>query len=194
MNSKAYLVTGAVVFFTIASVMLHADLQDSGNGLVYDEKLDVTWLQDANLAASKSFGVSGIEEDGSMTWQTAREWIAALNAANYLGFDNWRLPTLEQPDPTCKRQQEHDGYPDQGLGHECTGSEMGHLHNVHGVTAESPGHFVNLQPASYWYGAEFAPNPEDAWYFVFATGYQGAGDAERLRFAWPVLPGDATGE
>lgn len=52
---------------------------------VYDTVNNVTWLANANLAATQTFGVSGINRDGSMSWDTAQAWIAAMNAANYLG-------------------------------------------------------------------------------------------------------------
>jgi hypothetical protein len=62
-----------------------ASLVTSEDGeTVYDTVNDVTWLANANLAQTKSFGIGGINPDGSMSWTTAQEWIAAMNAANYL--------------------------------------------------------------------------------------------------------------
>ena len=63
----------------------------------YDDVLDITWLQDANLADSNSFGVGGVIASGRMNWNTANSWITAMNAdggTGYLGFNDWRLPTL----------------------------------------------------------------------------------------------------
>ena len=64
----------------------------------YDTVLDITWLADANLAASSTFGVAGISSSpgtvGWMSWDTANAWIAAMNAANYLGIGSWRLPAM----------------------------------------------------------------------------------------------------
>ena len=87
--------TLALVAAAAASLNAHATLIDRGSGLIYDDVLNITWLQDANLAASNTFGVSGIGADGSMTWDTANDWIAAMNAADYLGYSDWRLPTNE---------------------------------------------------------------------------------------------------
>jgi hypothetical protein len=81
-----------------------------GGKVVNDTDLNITWLTNANLAASYSFGVSGILGNGGMQWSSAQSWIGAMNAADYLGFNNWRLPTSN----TCG-------------GNNCTGSEMGHL-------------------------------------------------------------------
>ena len=70
-------------------------LIDRGGGLIYDDALSITWLQNANLAASEDFGVTGIDINGQMTWDTANDWISGLNTANYLGYNNWRLPSLD---------------------------------------------------------------------------------------------------
>lgn len=62
---------------------------------VYDTTLNITWLADANLAATNTFGVNYINPTGFMDSITADKWIQAMNVANYLGFDNWRLPKAE---------------------------------------------------------------------------------------------------
>jgi len=49
------------------------------------------WTADANLATSATFGVTGINANGTMTWDKAQEWIAAMNTANYGGANDWRL-------------------------------------------------------------------------------------------------------
>ncbi|MBX3328315.1 MAG: hypothetical protein KF682_20700, partial [Nitrospira sp.] len=41
----------------------------------YDACLDVTWLADANLAATLPLGVAGIGADGSMPWTSAVAWV-----------------------------------------------------------------------------------------------------------------------
>lgn len=84
----------AGLLVTTYSFTAQASLFDRGNGLIYDDVLDVTWLQNANLAASETFGVSGIQANGSMDWATAQNWISAMNASNYQGFNNWRLPDV----------------------------------------------------------------------------------------------------
>jgi hypothetical protein len=66
---------------------------------VHDGARNLNWLADANLAATNHFGVSGINADGSMNYKTATAWIDALNAADYLGHNNWRLPTSNDIGP-----------------------------------------------------------------------------------------------
>ena len=178
-------VTGVLVFGL--TLPAHAVLIDRGNGLIYDTDLDITWLQDAGLAASNTFGVSGITGNGQMTWYTATTWIAAMNASNYLGQSGWRLPTTTQPDPSCSFINPAG----QGYGFGCTGSEMGHLYHVEGVSFSTPGLFENVQSLFYW-STEYVPNTSVAWGFTFYSGYQDADSKGKINdFAtWVVHSGD----
>ncbi|NNL10331.1 MAG: hypothetical protein HKO84_01025, partial [Pseudomonadales bacterium] len=74
----------------------------NGHEGVYDDVLDITWLRDANIAASNQFGLSsgislGGPSIGSMNWRTAGTFVDAMNALNggagYLGVNSWRVPT-----------------------------------------------------------------------------------------------------
>lgn len=62
----------------------HAALYDRGGGLIYDDALDVTWLQDANYAMT-----SGYDSDGLMSWEQASSWATGLVIS---GYGDWRLP------------------------------------------------------------------------------------------------------
>ncbi len=67
----------------------------------YDTVLDITWLANANLAVTNTFGVAGINADGTMNWNTANSWIAAMNTdggTGYLGYNDWRLPKVSPID------------------------------------------------------------------------------------------------
>lgn len=71
----------------------------NGHEAVYDTVLDITWLANANLALSNTFGVSGINSDGLMFWNTANNWISAMNTSNngsgYMDVDTWRMPKVD---------------------------------------------------------------------------------------------------
>lgn len=156
-----------------------------GGQVVNDTDLNITWLANANLAATNTFGVSGIDPAGYMSWSTAQSWIGAMNTANYLGYSDWRLPNA---DPSC------------GFNYNCTNSEMGHLFytELGGGAGQSIttthntiyGLFQNVQSDTYWSGTEYAPYPSSAWVFNTFNGYQGAfGKASPYMFALAVRPG-----
>lgn len=176
---------------TVAGIAQAALVSEGGGQLNYDTDLNVTWLANANLAATNSFGLtygvnygndtygnpSTINSDGTMTWGGAQMWIAAMNAADYLGYNDWRLPTLLQPDASCSAQI--IGY---SGGSGCTGSEMGQLfyNELGGVAYQSIttihnanySLFQNVQSYNYWYGTEYAPDPTSAWDFSMYNGTQ----------------------
>src|SRR5579862_3953396 len=109
-----------VLSFTAADAALVAG---NDGATVYDTANDLTWLADANLAATKSFGVRDINPDGSMGWTTAQEWIAAMNATNYLGSNKWSLPSTRMPDAGCSQNPKSAAF-----GYGCIGSQMGKLY------------------------------------------------------------------
>jgi hypothetical protein len=94
----------------------------SADGItVYDAVNTISWLADANLAASNRFGLplctttsstvpcvnpsgvnpSGVNPSGLMNWVGAAAWVAAMNAVNYLGHSDWQLPTTPLVDKGC---------------------------------------------------------------------------------------------
>ncbi len=172
-----------------------ATLIDGGGGLIYDTVLGINWQKNANLAATTTFGVSGINALGAMDWDTANRWIAAMNTANYLGYSDWRLPTTLQPDSSCGFQSGGES-----SGYNCTGSEMGELFYTEGglsagqsilSSATLTTHFTNLQADVYWSGTDYAPNPTIyAWSFFTGDGSQDAfGKDAVIVYAWAVRPG-----
>jgi hypothetical protein len=88
-----------VVLFTSvlvsSSTCAWASLINRGGGMIYDTDLNITWLANANLADTNSFGImawdtaqrAGIHTSGAMPWNTAQDWIGAMNTANYLGLN-----------------------------------------------------------------------------------------------------------
>lgn len=154
-----------VIALDISSVANAALVSRLSGQAVYDTDRNITWLTDANLAASNAFGVSGIS-GGAMNWYTAQDWIAAMNAASYLGVSDWRLPSSN----ICS-------------GYNCTGSEMGHLYYTELLNTGGPyvyalanaGPFSNFQNSFYWSGTNTGSVSDPAvWNFSFYNGYQGS--------------------
>ena len=69
---------------------------------------------------------------------------------------------------------------------------MGHLSNVEGISAASPGPFNNVIASGYWSGTDYAPDTNAVWIFYYSNVYQGPGlkHPPAPRFAWAVGDGD----
>ena len=159
----------------------HATLIDRGNGLIYDDVLDITWLQNANL-------------DGLKDWDDAVGWADALV---YEGYDDWRLPyisvaagagPLAGSPVNCLTATEAD----------CQDNELGYMyyHNLDGNLGDDlSGNPVSVNDIQFqdvqflhWSGTEGDSN--FAWVFVFGNGDQGVGPKLSANGAWAVRPGD----
>jgi hypothetical protein len=133
----------------------NAALWDRGSGLIYDDVLNVTWLQDANYA--RTSGYSSVD-NGRMTWSQATNWAENLiyyDSVRNVTWSDWRLPTTSGT---------NTGFMNEG--------EMGSLYYESGITSYSPGPFINLDIFRYWSGSEFASDPDHGWYFYFSSGEQ----------------------
>jgi hypothetical protein len=193
-----------------------ATLFDRGSGLIYDDVLDITWLQDANYAKT-----SGYDADGRMNWANANTWAANLS---YGGFDDWRLPTMvDTGTPGCSYAYTGTdcGYNVQTVSGSTVYSEMAYMYYVNlelkalydtsgasqtdwgifgngtcnGTDCSSYGQndvdlIKNLQAYVYWSGLEYAPPPGDAWRFYTIYGGQFANGKISELYAWAVRPGD----
>jgi len=167
-----------------------ATLIDRGGGLIYDDVLNITWLQDANYAKT-----SGYDVDGVMTWDQAMAWVSQLS---YGGFEDWRLPITTQPDSSCDDQYAGQ----QGYGANCTASELGHMfyeglgglagQSISGAHNDSFDLFTNIQTEFYWSETEYPNVINQAWDFYMTNGYQYADNKfePNSRYAWAVRDGD----
>lgn len=154
------MVVGAMSLTMIESP--DAALIDRGNGLIYDDVLNVTWVQDVALAQTL-----GQDSDGRFDWSGANAWVSQLV---YAGYDDWRLPTLSPVNGTSWNQVFHcDGSADYGYGIAApggasagfTGNELAYMYhvnlgNVSACTGEGPylagkewGPDVGVQNASF---------------------------------------------
>jgi hypothetical protein len=117
-----------------------AGLIDRGNGMIYDDVLDLTWLQDANFAFTSGYSqinatggkdgpVYNIQSDGKMSWQAALEWAEGLV---FGGFEDWRLPSIEPLNGSTFSYGNNakDGSADYGYNITSTQSELAFMFNV----------------------------------------------------------------
>ncbi|MEM7469253.1 MAG: hypothetical protein AAF387_20540, partial [Pseudomonadota bacterium] len=92
-----------LLFTQLLSLAANATLIDRGNGLIYDDVLDITWLKDANYAFTSGYAAANAREsadifaddnifpDGRMGWAAALQWADELD---YGGYNDWRLPAV----------------------------------------------------------------------------------------------------
>ena len=192
----------------------------------YNATLNITWLANANLAASNSFGLnygadlgtytgdsSGyhgyIYSNGTMNLPGAMLWIDAMNTANYLGYNGWRLPTVNDVNNDGATYTTIYQGVDYGYNIDTANGEMAHMfydtlgntayYNTSGVATgcaapnyclTNTGDFINLQSSNYWSATEYAPNTDSAWDFGFDGGYQLALLKSNGFYRWAVHSGD----
>jgi uncharacterized protein (TIGR03437 family) len=185
-----------------------ATLVPSVDGItVYDTVNNVNWLADANLAASNRFGLpicttAGstapcVNPSGSMNWVGVVAWVAAMNAANYLGHSNWQIPTTPQVDKGCGGV----GPQKDSFGANCSLNALGSLYyNALGlnfpntavpITNSQVGPFSNLQPYFYW--SQSGDGGLGQSVFSFGAGSQGGNTADNFQYALPMIPGKIPG-
>jgi hypothetical protein len=200
----------AVALFAcgLPSLQASASLLPSPDGTtVYDTTNNVSWLTDSNLAASNKFGLpvcngtvntkTCVNASGSMSYQAATAWVAAMNAANYLGHTNWQLPATPLTDSNCG----FIGPNGASFGFNCLAGALSSLYyTALGLTApntavpipnNTTGPFSNFQPYLYW----SQTNNGGIGYgtFSFNTGIQGSNTKPNFLYALPMIPGKIPG-
>jgi len=190
--------TGLIAITPLSS---HASLFDRGNGLIYDDALNITWMQDANYAGT------------DMTWDSAMSWASDLS---YGGFDDWRLPTTSiwgGADTTCGANLAGPGYKDSPqtawqfdtyVG--CRGNagqgynEMGQLYfetlgNPDDATYPASQNFQNTGPfenIQYAYWLDYLVSSNRGLLHYVEDGRQTHLGTGNPRFAWAVRDGDVS--
>ncbi len=191
-------------------------LSSRPDGTVFDANLNVTWLADANFAASPAGkailaaqGVTGVNPSGLMDYPNAVRFVQALNSCRqkecsnrgYLCHSDWQLPAIPGRDPTCTVHRGADG---NSFGSNCRQSTFGSLFYV-GLGLSYPtsvapglentvGPMRNLQPSLYWTSTSGAGAGMET--FSFLNGLFGANTVRYnllhvLAMHAGVLPGSA---
>jgi len=214
MKHQKTLLALALLAGAAATGTAHASLFDRGNGMLYDNVLNVTWLQDANYAHTSNY--ASANSSGGMDWTTATAWAANLV---YGGFSDWRLATNTPVDGSSSFNASfnYDGTTDYGINITSPNSELAYMYHVNlglkgyystsgdfqddfgvfgnGTTyggQANVGLVNNLQSDVYWSGAEYSPGSDNAWDFYTYIGVQDASPKNSELYAWAVRPGDVS--
>jgi hypothetical protein len=178
----------AVAALGFGSATAQAALIDRGGGLIYDDVLNVTWLQDARYAVT-----TGAAPFGSLTWQESKDFASNLtyfDSVRGVTYDDWRLPVVFNSGA--------EGYDTAGAS-----SELAYMYYVNlGYSANYDPHttdpvptsdaynpFINISYRGYWTdtASEFSNR---AWYEHFHFGFGGVTSVFDYNQVWAVRDGD----
>lgn len=204
----------ALSLFGLTGPAAQAALHDRGNGLIYDDVLDITWLQNARHVYTSGYDRTYF---GIMKYHPA---MAYAEQFEYQGFDDWRLPRYNFVDdnnnsfPDCtqdpaipctfeNRHSELEYMIEVNLGNPVNGSQLANLNAtfVDGTTGELKS-IINLNNTrisggtGYWHETEnLRPgNTPRAWIYNYQNGGMGAGSQfHNANHAWLVRDGDVIG-
>jgi hypothetical protein len=169
---------------------------------LHDAASGISWLLDANLAATQTFGASGsitiprnpshneitmpaIATGGAIHFEAVGTWLKGLGNRNYAGANNWVLPELAD----LETLNAHLGL--------APGNPVF-------IASASTGPFRNLQPFFYWACPRSATDPSQCdygrvlkmrdniamrWSFNFDTGFQGTSQETKRYYVTMYYPG-----
>ena len=199
-----------LLFTSLLTTVTHAGLIDRGNGMIYDDVLDITWLQNANLRGR-----------AVMSWSDA---FYLTDNLVYGGFDDWRLTQVyDVGNDGCNYSRTGgtdcgynvlthftDGngntffselaymfyenlgnvaYSDTSGNGPQTGWDILNTSFIDSETGETVS-FNNLYRNEYWSGTELALDTNYAWDFGTQSGFQIARSKSSGGYAWAVRDGD----
>lgn len=206
------------ISFTWIPTSSEAALQDRGGGLIYDDVLNITWLQDANYAKTSGYSPTGV-----FTSSQAISWAENLvyhDPIRNIDLSDWRLPTVSPIGVGWDYAFSTDGSTDWGPNNTNPANELSYMYfvnlglksfiNPDGSSNPNFGIFGdgtvsgqanitaggvtinNLQATSYWSGTRWLVPDSGVYYFTFVTGYGETNAAYEYtaQYAWAVRDGD----
>jgi hypothetical protein len=167
-------------------------LIDRGGGLIYDDVLDITWLQDANYIYTSGYSTS-MPQTGKSEWGLASVWVLSLD---YGGYDDWRLPTMLSiglwNDPRFFEVKEAANNAGVALLN-GNSSELSYMFKVNDLSI-----FRNVSVGElFWTNVEYNVLTDTypfngAWAAMSTTGTNGGFTKNSWAYAWAVRDGDVT--
>jgi hypothetical protein len=130
--------------------------------VVLDQLTSLTWIKDGNTP-----GPTACVPASTKTWQAALDFVACLNANNYLGYTDWRLPNVNELESLVNAGQ---AVPATWL-------------NTQG--------FSNVQSLPYWSSTTMVGNETAAWMVGMDFGEVAGGffKTNGETYVWPVRAG-----
>ena len=128
---------------------------DNSNETVTDGLTGLMWTKNANLPNSTA------------TWQEALDYVASLNSSNYLGFNDWRLPNVNELESLV-----NSGEADTSIWLNAQG-------------------FTNVQSNLYWSSSTSDYETSSAWFVSMYEGYVFFNHKDSIYYVWPVRSGQS---
>jgi hypothetical protein len=156
---------------------------DNGDGTVTDNNTGLMWLKNANAIRNlhSGFDTDGTAGDGRVVWQSALDFVAAINAGTYAAgvtpagtYTDWRLPNVKELQSLIDF-----GYFNPALS------------NAAGTGKWTEGHvFSGVRSNYYWSSTSDACFTDYAWYVYLDNGdVRYNNKTSNTHYVWPVRGG-----
>ena len=135
---------------------------------ITDNLTGLKWAPDGNVMQTRDSGFDNdyTAGDGRVTWQHALNYVAKLNNENYLGYNDWRLPNVNELNSLANADE----------------ANLAAWLNSQG--------FTNVQSNLYLSSTTVASLTDYAWYVTFHDGYVSwVGKSPSNFYVWPVRAG-----
>lgn len=126
-------------------------------------------MPDGNIMPGRDPGwdLDGTANDGAVNWQHALDYVKKLNAENYMGYNDWRLPNKNE-----LRSLAHYGV-----------SNVSSWLNTQG--------FTNVRSNSYWTSTTYSAGSSSGWSVYMMDGYVYTNTKSSSNmYVWPVRGGN----
>lgn len=138
---------------------------NNGDQTVTDHLTGLIWTKNANLIKDRDPGFDNSKGDGMVSWQHALDYIHKLNQEKYLGYNDWRLPNLNELASLVNQGQ----------------ANAGTWLNRQG--------FAGVRPQTYWTSSTNVLSTATAWTIGMADGPLNYLKKSRNGYVWPVRGG-----
>ena len=203
--------TAAIIIANLALVSTAgAELHDRGGGLIYDDVLDVTWLQDTAWHVTSN--APNVDANGKMLWQDAMNWVESLvypDSVRNVDWDDWRLPKILPVNGTAYDiSYSCEGLTDNGYNITSSASELSYMYHVNlagvslvslvetectadygAVGIDDPSPFT-VMSAGVWSQNEKPDDPTRILIVGMGNGHQNWFEKTVAKSPWAVRDGD----
>jgi uncharacterized repeat protein (TIGR01451 family) len=142
---------------------------DNGDGTITDNLTGLIWASNGNIMPTRDSGWDAdyVFNDGAVTWQHALDYVAKLNAENYLNHNDWRLSNVIELESIVNNAE------------------------ANSTTWLNAQGFTNVQASVYWSSTTSANDTDYAWYVNMYGGFVGHYYKSYCYYVWPVRGGQS---